>query len=342
MTAGAGPNPEPGTSGRCRRIGRPRPAARGCRPRLCALRRSRRRSVMVSLVLVAIAATLTVIMLVDPLQPWVQPFDDWWYRWIADHRTPWLTRVAEVLAVVGSGWVTFPLRLAIAALLAFRRRWTQLSAFVTAIVVSEFFIGPLKAIVGRPRPPRSLVELDAPRRSRPVTPSRRPSPPSASWWRSCLGVDAGSRGSAVPASSRRRWPGRAPTWPPTGPPTRSRASASGSPPRCCARWRSNPPGPSSPSTWHPQIRRSPTPRVTPEPEPDTSRSADAAVRDTGWAPMPTRPRQATARMSTRAAGAVGRGPGRSTPNEYDSALSGRSTTKVMRPSAPAVTTSLAT
>jgi len=126
------------------------------------LRRSRRRSVGVSLVLVAIAATLTVIMLFDPVEPWVQPFDDWWYRWIAAHRTPWLTRVAEGLAVVGSAWVTVPLRLAIATLLAFRRRWTQLAAFATAIVVSELCIGPLKAIVDRPRPPRSLIDLTTP------------------------------------------------------------------------------------------------------------------------------------------------------------------------------------
>ena len=126
------------------------------------LRRSRRRSVGVSLVLVAIAATLTVIMLRDPVQPWVQPFDDWWYRWIAAHRTPWVTRVAEVFAVVGSVWVTAPLRLAIGALLAFRRRWTQLAAFATAILVSEVCIGVLKGVVGRPRPPHSLVDLSTP------------------------------------------------------------------------------------------------------------------------------------------------------------------------------------
>ena len=106
-----------------------------------------------SLVLTAIAAILTVIMLVDPIHPVVQPFDDWWYRWIAAHRTAWLVRVAEVLAVVGSSLVTVPLRVAVAALLAFRRRWTQLAAFATAVLVSELFIGPLKSIVGRPRPP---------------------------------------------------------------------------------------------------------------------------------------------------------------------------------------------
>jgi membrane-associated phospholipid phosphatase len=162
MTVGAAPDPDPApTDDGVESVDPDQPLADAAHDS-APLRRSRRRSVVVSLVLVAIAATLTAIMLVDPLQPWVQPFDDWWYRWIAGHRTPWLTRVAEVLAIVGSGWVTFPIRLAIAALLAFRRRWTQLAAFGTAILVSEVFIGPLKAIVGRPRPPRSLVELTTP------------------------------------------------------------------------------------------------------------------------------------------------------------------------------------
>jgi membrane-associated phospholipid phosphatase len=126
-----------------------------------ALRRSRRRSVAVSVVLVAIAATLTVMMLVDPRHPWVQPFDDWWYRWIAAHRTPWLTHVADVLAVVGSSAVTIPVRLAVAALLALRRRWTQLLAFAAAILVSELLIGPLKSVVDRPRPPHPLIATSA-------------------------------------------------------------------------------------------------------------------------------------------------------------------------------------
>ena len=162
MTDGAGPNPEQATTDAAVESVDPDQPFADAAHDSEALRRSRRRSVVVSLVLVAIAATLTVIMLVDPVDPWVQPFDDWWYRWIAAHRTPWLTRVAEVLAVVGSAWVTFPLRLAIAALLAIRRRWTQLSAFVAAIVVSELCIGPLKAIVDRPRPPSSLVDLTTP------------------------------------------------------------------------------------------------------------------------------------------------------------------------------------
>ena len=162
MTAATGPNAELAPTGPAVESVDPDQPFADAAHDSAPLRRSRRRSVVVSLVLVAIAATLTVIMLVDPVDPWVQPFDDWWYRWIAAHRTPWLTRVAEVLAVVGSAWVTVPLRLAIATLLAFRRRWTQLAAFVAAIVVSELCIGPLKAIVG-PTPSAAFAgRLDHP------------------------------------------------------------------------------------------------------------------------------------------------------------------------------------
>ena len=40
---------------------------------------------------------------------------------------------------------------------ALRRRWWQLAAFVSAIVLSEILIGLLKGIYGRARPPDSLV-----------------------------------------------------------------------------------------------------------------------------------------------------------------------------------------
>ena len=108
MTATTGPNPELAPTGPAVESVDPDQPLADAAHDSAALRRSRRRSVVVSLVLVAIAATLTVMMLVDPADPWVQPFDDWWYRWIAAHRTPWLTRVADVLAVVGSSAVTVP------------------------------------------------------------------------------------------------------------------------------------------------------------------------------------------------------------------------------------------
>jgi hypothetical protein len=45
-----------------------------------------------------------------------------------------------------------PLRLVVIAALAWRRRWLQVGAFVGATVTSELCIGPLKALIDRPRP----------------------------------------------------------------------------------------------------------------------------------------------------------------------------------------------
>ena len=46
--------------------------------------------------------------------------------------------------------------------LAWQRRWLQLGAFLGAIVTSELCIGPLKALIDRPRPPGSLIVTDSP------------------------------------------------------------------------------------------------------------------------------------------------------------------------------------
>jgi len=54
-----------------------------------------------------------------------------------------------------------PLRLAVIGALAWTRRCLQLAAFVGAVVTSELCIGPLKALLDRPRPLGSLVSTDS-------------------------------------------------------------------------------------------------------------------------------------------------------------------------------------
>ena len=41
----------------------------------------------------------------------------------------------------------------VSAVLAWHRRWLQLGAFLGAVITSELCIGPVKALVDRPRPP---------------------------------------------------------------------------------------------------------------------------------------------------------------------------------------------
>jgi undecaprenyl-diphosphatase len=123
-----------------------------------AVRRARRRAGIFAVVLVSVAVAATASVLIDPVAPWFQSFDDTVWDWAREHRSAPLVRVAEWFDVAGSVVVTVPLRLLAIAVLLLRRRWTQLAIFVTALVVSELCIGPLKAWTGRARPPQGIVE----------------------------------------------------------------------------------------------------------------------------------------------------------------------------------------
>jgi undecaprenyl-diphosphatase len=68
-----------------------------------------------------------------------------------------LTVIAKVFNVVGHEYVTLPVRIAIAGLLALRRWWWHLAAFAAAMVISEVLVGLLKGIYSRARPPGPLV-----------------------------------------------------------------------------------------------------------------------------------------------------------------------------------------
>jgi undecaprenyl-diphosphatase len=100
---------------------------------------------------------LTLVIKPDPIDPPVQPLDDWWLNWMLDLRVPAGVEVAKIVSAFGNAYILWPIRVAAGAILAWRRQWLQLSAFVLAVLSSELLIGPVKAWVDRPRPPDPLV-----------------------------------------------------------------------------------------------------------------------------------------------------------------------------------------
>jgi membrane-associated phospholipid phosphatase len=108
-------------------------------------------------VLLIAAGVLSIVVGADPASSAVQGIDDQWLQWMVDLRTPWLVTVAKVVSAIGSVKVTLPLRILVSAALAWHRRWLQLGAFLGAVVTSELCIGPLKALIDRPRPPDPLI-----------------------------------------------------------------------------------------------------------------------------------------------------------------------------------------
>jgi len=121
------------------------------------LRRARRRSLALAVGLLLLAAALAASLRSNVLDPWFQPFDDAVRSWSIDHRSGFATDLAKLLSVIGSSWVSFPVRLGVTVLLVVQRKWTQLAAFIVAIAASEVAIGTLKDFIDRPRPPASLV-----------------------------------------------------------------------------------------------------------------------------------------------------------------------------------------
>ncbi len=122
----------------------------------------RRHALVAGLLLLAVAAVLTAVVAAGRAESLVQRVDDRWLDWMVAIRTPWLTRVAEVFSVLGGPVVMVPLRLAVIGALAWQRRWLQFGAFLGAVVTSELCIGPLKAVIDRPRPPDSLIITHSP------------------------------------------------------------------------------------------------------------------------------------------------------------------------------------
>ena len=106
-----------------------------------------------------LVATVAVFLAVgaDPDRGVVQEIDDAFLRAVVELRTQPLVEVSKALSVTGGVWVNWPVRVLALALLAGRRHWLQLAAFLLAIASSEVLTGRLKDLYDRPRPPGSLI-----------------------------------------------------------------------------------------------------------------------------------------------------------------------------------------
>ena len=117
-----------------------------------------RRGLILAAVLLASSALLAALLAIPTTRAWIQVSDDYATWWAGAVRNQPATELAEVLSVIGSAWVTWPLRAVVAVVLAATGRLLQLAAFALAVVTSELLIGFAKNLYGRARPLDSLVE----------------------------------------------------------------------------------------------------------------------------------------------------------------------------------------
>ena len=119
---------------------------------------NRRLDVVTATVLLVLAAVIFALMASSGTRDLVQRVDEAAARWFVSVRWEPLTGLAHVLNVLGSVWVTLPVRLAVGAYLAITGRRWHLLAFVVAMVLSEVAVTVLKSAYDRSRPDGALVE----------------------------------------------------------------------------------------------------------------------------------------------------------------------------------------
>jgi undecaprenyl-diphosphatase len=120
-----------------------------------------RRGLLVSAALVAGGVAVGVLVALPATRPAVQAVDQVVWEGAGAVENPPATGLAVVLSWLGSAMVNWPLRGVAVLLLAWKRHWVRLAAFLLAILTSELFIGPVKALYDRARPPDALIATSA-------------------------------------------------------------------------------------------------------------------------------------------------------------------------------------
>jgi membrane-associated phospholipid phosphatase len=91
--------------------------------------------------------------------PFVGEFDLSVFRWMDDIRNGVLTLLARFLNVLGSGLVTIPLRIIVAAWLLVQTRWRAFATWMITWAAAELIVTAAKTFFHRGRPPDPLVDV---------------------------------------------------------------------------------------------------------------------------------------------------------------------------------------
>lgn len=112
----------------------------------------------IAIVMLTVAAAISLAMAIQPSADWIQSIDDQVYSFVVAHEVGGLVWVAEFLSFFGSIVVMAPVMIGIAVFLGATRRWNALTIWVTAVAVSQLVSVTMKNVYGRLRPPIPLVE----------------------------------------------------------------------------------------------------------------------------------------------------------------------------------------
>ena len=118
----------------------------------------RRRILVTGLVLLLLGVVVTCVVATSSV---LQPLDERFRELMVAARWAPLVAVCKALNVGFGTAVLWPVRVVVTVVIALRRQWSTLFAWVATVAISELLIGPVKAVVDRPRPPGALVATSA-------------------------------------------------------------------------------------------------------------------------------------------------------------------------------------
>jgi len=118
----------------------------------------RRRILVTGMVLLLLGVVLTCVVATSSV---LQPLDERFRELMVAARWAPLVAVCKALNVGFGTAVLWPVRVVVTVVIALRRQWSTLFAWVATVALSELLIGPVKAVVDRPRPPGALVATSA-------------------------------------------------------------------------------------------------------------------------------------------------------------------------------------
>jgi membrane-associated phospholipid phosphatase len=114
----------------------------------------RRRLLLAGIVLLLLGGALTAVVATSDV---LRPVDDRFRELMVSLRWAPLVQVCKALSVVFGTAVLWPVRVLVTLTIAARRHWAALGAWLATVLLSELLIGPVKALVDRPRPPGPLI-----------------------------------------------------------------------------------------------------------------------------------------------------------------------------------------
>jgi membrane-associated phospholipid phosphatase len=118
----------------------------------------RRRLLVAGTVLLALGIALTLVIATAGGLAAVQRVDDGFRELMVSLRWGPVVSVAKALSVAFGTVVLWPIRVVVTLVIAVQRHWLALSSWVSTVILSELAIGPVKALVDRPRPPGALLQ----------------------------------------------------------------------------------------------------------------------------------------------------------------------------------------